>query len=145
MQPQQQQQTDNNCEEKILKLQRRRAYYILLFTYLVLPSVSLKQFQALDCIIIADRSYLRIDTSISCDSTKFGTFAVFDACFIAIYMSLPLIWLVLLFNSRHRLNPPAYDSSLKQYIRDNDKSLGSLSFLFQPYRPEYYFFEVIEM
>jgi len=39
-------------------------YAFLLFSYAVLPPVSRKLFQALDCVPITDGSYLRIDTSV---------------------------------------------------------------------------------
>jgi len=47
-------------------------YRLLLLCYLVLPPVTFKQLQALDCVTVAGGSFLRIDTSIDCHSRLGG-------------------------------------------------------------------------
>jgi len=132
-------------------------YRLLLLCYLVLPPVSLKQLQALDCVNIAEGSYVRIDTSIDCNSDEFKTFLVLDILFIAIYLATPLVWFALLFRERKRLNPLAGAAAcesggrhaevleLALGKRDSDTSLLPLRFLFSAYQPSFYYMECVEM
>ena len=48
----------------------------LLITYLVLPPVSMSQFQALNCFTMEHdgKSYLRVDSGISCDTEDYKAF-----------------------------------------------------------------------
>lgn len=122
-------------ESSLQRLKSTHVYYLLLLTYLVLPPVTLKQFQALDCVRIAHGSYLRVDTSVSCLSAKYGVTRVVNGLFLALYLGVPPLWLVLLYRERVRLNPPTTDRKLAYFLRDNDKSLEALRFLFKPYLP----------
>jgi hypothetical protein len=121
---------------------------LLLLGYLCLPAVALKQFQALDCVKVAGKLYLRIDTSISCETSNFTIFKLVDGLFISVYMAIPLMWLVLLMGNRRILNPPeatGSDKHLALFLRDHDEDLNPLRFLFAIYKPSFYFAEVIEM
>jgi hypothetical protein len=127
------------------KLRVQFSYYLLLLTYIVLPTVSLKQFQGLDCFELAGRYYLRTDTSVDCESNSFIAFQVFDVLLILLYMSTPLVWFLLLYSVKHRLNPNTKDKRLARFLRSEDKGLYAMKFLFEPYRPQYYYFEVTEI
>jgi hypothetical protein len=119
---------------------------LLLLGFLSLPVVSLKLFQALDCVEVAERSYLRIDTSVVCDSQQYKSFALVDGLFIVIYMSMPLVWLALLQKNKGRLNPGSgTDKKHALFLRDSDQGLAHLRFLFAAYKPPFYFAECIEM
>lgn len=121
---------------------------LLLLGYLVVPPVSLKLLQALDCVAIAKKTYLRIDTSVDCESEEYRTFRLYDGCLLSFYLAMPLVWLMLLTMNRERLNPiPVTGSDKKHamYLREADETLTSIRFLFSPYKPAYFFFEVIEM
>jgi hypothetical protein len=127
-------------------------FQLLLLGYLILPPVTLKQLQALDCVEVADKRYLRVDTSIDCDSQEFKSFLVVNSLFITAYLSTPLIWLALLLFKRESLNPSdqrtdggGSDKKLSLFLRDQDKGIRPLFFLVGPYRQIYFFFEVIEM
>jgi hypothetical protein len=123
-------------------------YQLLLLGYLVLPSVSLKQLQALDCVEVAGKRYVRIDTSVDCDSQDFRVFRFVDILFITAYLSIPLIWLALLLSRRDSLNPApttGSDNKLALFLRDQDEKLLPLRFLFNSYFPACYFLEVLEM
>jgi len=119
--------------------------YILLMTYLVLPPVSLKQFQGLNCQSIRGESFLRVDTSIDCNSASYSHFRLINGLSVVIYMVIPSLWLYILWKQRRRLNPPTSDLRLAYHLRDKDAQLAYLSFLFTPYQPRFYFFESIEM
>jgi hypothetical protein len=121
---------------------------LLLLGYLVLPPVTLKQLQGLDCVNIANRSYLRIDTSIDCDSHEFKAFRVINGLFLLAYLSTPLVWLFLLVARRHRLNPApttGSDKRLALFVRAQDEGLRPLRFLFGAYEPSMFYMEIIEM
>ena len=121
------------------------ATYLLLMTYLVLPPVSLKQFQSLNCQSIRGESFLRIDSSINCNSEAYFNFQQMIGFCVALQMTIPPFWLYLLWKQRRRLNPPTNDLRLAYHMRDSDEQLAPLSFLFAPYQPSFYYFESLEM
>jgi hypothetical protein len=96
----------------------------LLIIYVFLPPIANKQFKALNCQELADgQSYLRANTSVDCNSDSYHKFVILDACLIAFYQSLPLLYAMLLFRVRLRLNPHAANMKLALHIRDQDQSL----------------------
>jgi len=123
----------------------------------VLPPVTFKQLQALDCVTVAGESFLRIDTSIDCHSRLFQSFTTVNGFFLALYLATPFVWLFLLFRERKKLNPSTSahgddDSAQPQKVfdhiltaRDGDLSLQPLRFLFGLYQPRFYYLECLEM
>lgn len=103
------------------------------------------RFQALDCVRIANARFVRVDTSLDCDSAESQSFQALDAMLIAIYLGIPALWFVLLYRHRNALNPRMGDERLKYFFRDQDEDLNWIRFLFQTYRPNHYCFEVFEM
>jgi hypothetical protein len=132
-------------EDRMGALKVKFIYYFLLLTYIVLPTVSLKQFQALDCLTIGGNDFLRTDTNVDCNSSSYETFKVIDVFLILIYMSTPVLWMAILYYYRDRLNPNTNDKRLARFLRSEDKELASYRFLFEPYQTQYYYFEVLEM
>ena len=64
------------------------------------------------------------------------------------YLSVPLVWLVCLWRVRRRLDPPTLPGTPLEAVlavRAADAGLAPLRFLFEPYRPAYYFWEAIEL
>lgn len=124
---------------------RQHVYAFLLFTYLILPAVSHLQLQALDCVYVAGDSILRFDTIVDCNSRDYQSFYKADIFLAVVYGTVPIVWLVMLYRKRHRLNPnvPLLERALE--IRDADEGLRPLWFLVHVYRPEFYLFEVNEM
>ena len=120
--------------------QRRRVFQqhmfvFLMGSYLVLPSVARSQLQALDCVQLQrGELYLRTDTAVKCTSATFRTFRTLDAAFICVYLSIPAVWLLLLWKQRMRLKSNEADTELAPY-----------TFLFQVYRSQCYFFECVEI
>ena len=123
--------------------QRREAIWAqhgftaLLLSYLILPPVAMKQLQALDCIPFPHdgSSFLRVDTAVDCASAEYAEFRVAVVLFAAAYQSVPVAWFALLWRERRKLNPPAKpDKRLALFIRDQDRSLDALRFLFNDYR-----------
>jgi hypothetical protein len=139
--------SDNNHEQA--HIINQHIWCALLLSYLVLPPVANKQLQSLDCIPFHhdESSYLRVDTAINCNSENYKSFQVGVSFFIALYQTVPLVWIVLLYRFRESLVPPtsSNDRKLALYIRDRDHSLDALRFLFNDYKCEKYWFEVAEM
>jgi len=121
---------------------REHTYWFLLLTYVVLPPVSRKQFQALDCMAIAGHDYVRVDTSINCDSSEFQAFKAVNGLFIFIYLSIPVLWGALLWRKRDRL---CEMTARAQKARETDSGLRPLRFLYACYEPKFYFMECVEM
>lgn len=117
---------------------------LLLLTFLVLPVVSLKQFQGLACTKVGGSYYLQVDTSIDCASERYASFAVVDTILVVCYMMIPVVWLCLLYYWRPLLNPPTSDLRLARYLRSQNEELKPLKFLFEHYHPRFYYFEVVE-
>ena len=55
---------------------------------LLLPLLLL--LQALDCVDVAGEVYVRVDTSVSCTGSDYGTFVALDAALIAVYLAIPV-------------------------------------------------------
>jgi hypothetical protein len=92
----------------------------------------MKHFQALDCIPFPHdgSSYLRIDTAIDCLGEPYKAFRLSIIFFLVLYQSIPVLWFVMLYKIRKRLNPrDSPDPALALFIRDQDKDLDSLRFL----------------
>ena len=93
----------------------------------------LTAFPALDCIPRqADNTrWLRVDTAIDCDSEEYYNFLAIVGTFIALYQLIPLIWIGLLYQKRHLLDPPTsnHDERLALFVRDKNPELGLLRFL----------------
>lgn len=58
--------------------------------------------------------------------------------FIALYLAVPLVWLVLLCRQRRALNPDVSNSDprLILSIRDHNPALSNMLFLFKDYNPD---------
>ena len=107
----------SDASSQVAVLKSQHAYVFLLITYLVLPPVSMIHFQSLgnyyclhlfcslidgdiqlivslyctDCMTLGDgSSYLRSDTSVSCDAPSYAVFATFVSFFLLIYQGLPV-------------------------------------------------------
>jgi hypothetical protein len=135
------------AEEQFIVFQQHM-WLLLFLSYLVLPSVSSKQLQALDCVPLNDgEMYLRSDTSIDCLSDSYLAFKSSIVLFIISYQMIPIVWMYLLFKNREALNPPGthLDDRLAVYVRDHNESLKPLRFLFQDYTCSKWWFEIADM
>jgi len=122
-------------------------WMVLLVSYLVLPTVANKQFQALNCLHLnkENMSFLRDDSSIDCNSSDYLNFRSYLICFIIVYQSIPLMWFILLYQYKDKLDRHNRNHDFELYIRDNNRSLDHLRFLFNDYKVKKWWFEVFEM
>jgi hypothetical protein len=93
-----------------MRIANQHINFALLLSYIVLPPVSLYQFEALSCIEFNQNfKFLRSDTSVSCLTADYRRFVALDVLLIAAYQAVPLIWFALLFRVRRRLDPTGFD------------------------------------
>lgn len=119
-------------------------------------------------------SFLVADSSIDCRSSAYSSFRVLVCLCIAIYQAIPLLWLFLLWRVRRELNPAAH-RKVPQHGRPNEHKgaaaaaapellvegfkdavvvdlrdkkhprLRHLAFLWSDYKPDFWFYEVVDM
>jgi len=125
---------------------RQHSGFFFVMTYAVMPPICRHQFQVLDCINITGNDYLRSDTTVDCNSAGYNAFKILDVILILGWMSVPLIWLSILYRKRHRLNPSnAVDMSHALRLQRADKGLNASSFLWAVYQPTFYYWEAVEV
>ena len=127
------------------KVFAQSSYALLLLSYLVMPPVTTKQFQALNCFEL-NGSWLRQDTSIDCEGSEHKAFTATNGVLILIYMLIPPSWIYMLYRVRHRLVPEGVeDEAIVVEMRDKDAHLSTLSFLFRDYKVDVWYWEALEM
>jgi hypothetical protein len=141
---------------------KQHALVLLLLSYHFLPPCSMMQFEALNCVSLKHGgSFLRADTSISCDSKSYLNFKALLIIIILVYQSIPLVWLLLLWRLRSHLNPlssggrdnfgSSGDHAVKSQVdliqanRKRNVKISWLSFLWEDYMPAQWYFEVLYM
>jgi hypothetical protein len=129
---------------RVLYAQHCRASLLLI--YIVVPTVVGKQLNAFPCQEISrGKSYLRVDTSVDCSSNRYKNFVILDGFLILIYQGVAMLFIILLYRVRDKLNPPSLNKELALKMRDHDGSLRPLQFLFFDYKPQYWYFEITEL
>ena len=121
--------------EEHKRLVREHTFAFLFLTYLLVPPITRMQLQAMNCIIVNGRLYMRSNTMVECTAPGYKAFRVLDTLFVIIYMTLPFIWCRLLYRKREKLNPSSSNLEEALELRSTFKGLEPLSFLFSPYMP----------
>lgn len=142
-------------------------YVFLFFTYLVFPGVSTVIFRSFSCDnvdpddadSVEDNHYLRSDYSISCSSDRYVFGVTWAAAMLVVYpLGVPLLYLYLLYTARSAISQREVgggDGVSSGTERDSTQSAGGeraalrkvlfpLTFLYEYYRPEYWYWEVVE-
>ena len=136
-------------EERRARIFSSTAFWCLVLTYMVLPTVATLQFKALDCVTLKhdDSSILRADSLIDCRSDAFLEFRTATLLFIFVYQSIPLVWLCLLWRCREHLNPPIGDQPVESalLLRKRNPLIKHLKFLYSDYLPSHWYYEVVEL
>jgi hypothetical protein len=136
--------------------------WFLFMTFLVLPSVSTKIFTTFACKTFASDYgvYLKADYSIDCNSTQHVVYMLYAAACVVIYpVGIPVMYYKLLHKQRAMLDP-GQDSMSKEEgsqedglkkalerrseLEDEHPAVMALSFLYSNYKPNRYYFEVVE-
>jgi len=149
-------------DDSTVDLQNRIFSSILLGTFLILPTMSVKIFSTFACKEF-DRGFgkfLKVDFSINCDSVEHSTYKLYAYLMILMYpIGIPVLYYYLLNKARKFLDPGQrkFASQLKGVAAGRKKALKerkkyeklhpevlALSFLYEAYEPQYYWFEVFE-
>lgn len=118
----------------------------LLVLYFVLPGVSASLFAVFGCVEFDDgRRRLRADYSIDCDSPQYHGFLGYTTIMLIVYpLGITLITACLLFVNRLAIHPPKTTTTMAIQQRSDNERLRAFGFLFAPYKPEYWWFEMFE-
>ena len=86
------------------------------------------------------KRFLSKDLSIDCDSARYRSYLTYVLSMLFVYpIGIPLYYFVLLFMRRETLRDNA---AMDRELAHDFPTVGHLVFLFQAYKPKYYFFEV---
>jgi len=120
---------------------RRERYFnaALALTYLTLPTITTLLFGMIPCDTLDnEKRYLRADYSINCDAPNSFLWSIYTAVMILLFpIGIISGYSYLLWKNRARINQPVED-------REKDHKLMAIGFLFDPYKPEYWYFEIVE-
>jgi len=144
--------------EKRAQILEEHMAVFLVVSYLVLPSVTMVQFKSLRCtdysnIIRSGASehsgvFLNSDSSVDCQSKEHHNFILVITPLIVIYQAIPVLYYILLYRVRHKLNPKEDASGDKAvhvlHSAKTDLQLMPLKFLFKGYEPEFWYWEIVE-
>ena len=124
----------------ILAKKKKNTFFtiMLVLTYTVLPSASTMVFGAFPCDTLdTSKSYLIADYGIDCDVAAYKSYAVFSGLMVLVYpFGIPLLYTYLLVKKKGRIMKPTEE-------REEDEELVGMSFLFENYKPEFWYFEII--
>jgi uncharacterized membrane protein len=124
----------------VAKSYRKFAFTVAIaVTYLTLPTITTMVFGLFPCDTLdTGESYLRSDYSIDCNGEERTAWTIYGALMIIIFpVGVTSSYWMLLWVDRHKIMQPVD-------VRELDEDLMTKSFLFDPYKPEFWFFEVIE-
>ena len=137
--------------DALLVLQSSYTYLFLFFTYLIFPGVSTVIFRMFSCQNIdpdgadsGDNLFLRADYSISCHSDRYYFGLVWAVVMLLVYpIGIPAMYYCLLKGAQQeivsRLSAVQGDEARRRQL-----ALSSLAFLFEPYKPRYWYWELVE-
>ena len=120
----------------------RREHYsnaALALTYLTLPTITTLLFGMIPCDTLDNEErYLRADYNISCDDPSRFFWNCYTYIMILLFpIGVPFAYSRMLWKNRARINQPVEE-------RAKDHKLMAIGFLFDPYKPEFWYFEVVE-
>ncbi|CAN0225585.1 unnamed protein product, partial [Scytosiphon promiscuus] len=130
----------SRSEAALQKIRHKHMSMVLLISFLVYSSVSAIVFQTFACEDLDDRkSYLRADYRVECDSSRHQAFQVFAGIMILVYpVGIPLFYGYLLYKNRVALK------SEDKGKRDTSPGVQRISELWAPYKPERFYYELVE-
>ena len=111
---------------------------ILVVLYAVLPSVSTTVFGAFPCDELdTGEKFLIADYAINCDESSYSLFAAYAGVMMVVYpIGVPVLYGWLLVRKKEHITQPVAE-------REEDNELAGLAFLFDQYKPKYWYFEVV--
>jgi hypothetical protein len=121
------------------RVSKRVSEVLLVLGYLIYPGANAVFFQTLNCQTIDEVSYLRNDFSIDCSLPAHKSATYLAVSMVLVFsIGLPLLYLKLLYP--HRFGFAAQSGRSAAGLED----VRALRFFYIDYKPEYYFWEVLE-
>ena len=122
----------------------------LLVLYLFLPTVAMLQFKGMKCFSYeaSTQSFLKADSSIDCNSEEHQSFIVINALMVAFYQGVVFLYLYLLYSNLDKISPVTKvngDTAAALQIRDLDRSVDHIRFLFNDTRITCWYHEIFDM
>ena len=111
---------------------------MLIVAYSVMPSVSTTLFGAFPCDTLdIGKRYLIVDYGIDCSSSAYKTYAIYSGLMVLVYpIGIPLVFWFLLIKKKDHINKPVAE-------REKDEDLFGIEFLYDNYKPNFWYFEVV--
>ena len=127
-----------SSETLFRKIRQKYVSTALLITFFVYSSVSSVVFQMFACDKLdTGNSYLRADYTIECDSDKHRALQIYAGLMIILYpVGIPALYAGLLFSNRRILKD--------EKSREESRFARSISDLWKPYKPQRFYYDVIE-
>ncbi|CAM9458195.1 unnamed protein product [Ectocarpus sp. 8 AP-2014] len=129
---------NRGSEAALQKVRHRHVSVALLISFLVYSSVSATIFQTFACEHLDDgKEYLRVDYRIECDSPKHRAFQFYAGIMMLVYpIGIPFFYTSVLYKNRRVL--------VSKIDREVSLQVQPISDLWVPYKPERFYYEVIE-
>ena len=111
----------------------------IVITYLTLPTITTVVFGLFPCDKLDDkREFLRGDYHIRCDEEGRGGWEVFGYAMVFVFpVCVPTLYFYLLWRVKCRIMKPVEE-------RAKDEGIQGIIFLWDPYKPEFWYWEVVE-
>ena len=121
--------------------------FFLLVSYCVLPPVVTSLFRGLACTDMGGGLDIRMraQPTEKCYGEFYDTFKLLDIIFLVIYMSIPLLYFVLLFRLRQNIMTQDAVSLELRHASRYDQKLRPIRFLIRAYKRDYYWMDVVDM
>jgi len=166
--------------DRARKIISQAAFVFLLLTFLIFPGCSTLIFQFFACTTFREsqvsgesRRVLQVDYSVTCASPAYRRMTAYALLAMMIYpIGIPLLYFVLLWGMRKRINPSVDENHVLDHIplseedknflitagheltfvkqlvkvhkRDQDPSISHLSFIYEEYEPRTYLFSIVD-
>jgi len=152
-------------KRKVESIQLRFCSYVLMFTYFIMPMVSLKIFRTFICRNLdpyhelhTNEVYMSEDLSVKCDSSNYHFGVVWAAVMVIVYpIGLPLFYFCLLYNNRRLIRSRKFVDAVmtaelvklrrrakgKVYI-ERHRVTEIISFFYASYRPDKWYWDIVE-
>ena len=131
------------------ELRSYAAAIALLVTFLIYPETSSTVLKTFRCEVVPGTSIstMHFDHSIRCDSAMYASMTAYAAVMTVVFpIGIPLLYMYILWTQRLRLNPPPETTPGRaSALREHDPKLAYSRFLWNPYRPKMYAWEVAEL
>ena len=142
-----------DAEDVELRSRIKSRYFniFLIFTYLILPFVTVTIFQTFSCqnadpdgVNTGSNVYMTVDYSVSCSSSKYEFGLIWAVLSVLLYpVGIPLYYFYVLYSAKSDIMN-RNDSTSEIVSAERASRLQPIRLLFEFYRPELWYWEVIE-